>query len=197
MFLMSKCEQRHFDDDSHDWLSEADWYEQKRAYGLLETAITSICGKVFTDDSDICIKNGTLVPHTSKYLFDILKIERSVDGYQIYDFASEAAHARDCHKERFHRNTDHLGSAAYVTNYGGVQHNQAIDEYISDLPKVATNIRKNQVQVDVNGNMVGNNRPDIQYNLDGTHYNVEFENQVMALNISKRFNIMTQHHLLF
>lgn len=31
------------------------------------------------------------------------------------------------------------------------------------------------MQVDVNGNKVGNNRPDIQYDLDGIHYNIEID----------------------
>ncbi|MBR5831759.1 MAG: hypothetical protein IKY79_04000 [Bacteroidales bacterium] len=37
------------------------------------------------------------------------------------------------------------------------------------LDSDATEIRKNQVQVDVNGNKVGNNRPDIQYDYEGKH----------------------------
>ena len=39
----------------------------------------------------------------------------------------------------------------------------------------AINIRKNQTQVDINGNKVGNNRPDIQYDIDEKHINVEFD----------------------
>lgn len=37
------------------------------------------------------------------------------------------------------------------------------------------NIRKNQTQVDVNGNKVGSNRPDVQYDMNGQHMNVEFD----------------------
>ena len=37
------------------------------------------------------------------------------------------------------------------------------------------NIRKNQAQVDVNGNKVGSNRPDVQYDMNGQHMNVEFD----------------------
>jgi hypothetical protein len=40
----------------------------------------------------------------------------------------------------------------------------------------ATNIRKNQQQVDVDGYNVGTNRPDLQYDVDGKHYNVEYGN---------------------
>ncbi len=42
-------------------------------------------------------------------------------------------------------------------------------------PKVE-NIRKNQVQVDANGNVVGTNRPDLQWDEDGVHYNYEVDN---------------------
>jgi hypothetical protein len=38
-----------------------------------------------------------------------------------------------------------------------------------------SNIRKNQQQVDAKGNKVGTNRPDIQYDKNGTHYCVEFD----------------------
>ncbi len=42
------------------------------------------------------------------------------------------------------------------------------------------NVRKNQWQVDVLGNTVGMNRPDLQYDLGGVHYNVEFDTDPAA-----------------
>lgn len=62
--------------------------------------------------------------------------------------------------------------------HGGAEHNKSIDDYISHLPSQAENVRKNQVQADVHGNQVGNNRPDVQYDLQGKHYNVEFDHSV-------------------
>ena len=59
--------------------------------------------------------------------------------------------------------------------HGGTGHNRAIGNFIANIDPRATNIRKNQQQVDVNGNKVGNNRPDIQYDLYGIHYNVEYD----------------------
>jgi hypothetical protein len=59
--------------------------------------------------------------------------------------------------------------------HGGPKHNSAIDKYIEDMPQKAKNIRKNQTQVDINGNKVGSNRPDVQYDLNGQHYNVDFD----------------------
>lgn len=59
--------------------------------------------------------------------------------------------------------------------HGNPDHNRAIDDAIKALPDGAYDIRKNQVQVDFNGNRVGNNRPDIQYNLNGKHYNIEID----------------------
>jgi hypothetical protein len=70
--------------------------------------------------------------------------------------------------------------------HGGNPHNQLIDDYINNLPDGAANIRKNQQQVDSYGNTVGNNRPDIQYDLNGQHYNVEFDNN--PLNAIEHFN---------
>ncbi len=43
-----------------------------------------------------------------------------------------------------------------------------------------TNIRKNQQQVDVNGDRVGTNRPDIQYDQNGVHHNVEYDTNSRA-----------------
>jgi len=65
----------------------------------------------------------------------------------------------------------------YARPHGGPEHNQAIDDRVGQLrndPSVE-NIRKNQVQVDAQGNRVGNNRPDVQYDRDGTHHNVEYD----------------------
>jgi RHS repeat-associated protein len=61
--------------------------------------------------------------------------------------------------------------------HGGEAHNTAIDEEIANLkndPEV-TNIRKNQQQVDVDGNKVGTNRPDLQYDKNGVHHCVEYD----------------------
>ena len=63
--------------------------------------------------------------------------------------------------------------------HGNNEHNSAIEQRANQVRKQgATNIRKNQVQVDANGNRVGDNRPDLQYDLDGRHYNVEFDHNV-------------------
>ncbi len=60
--------------------------------------------------------------------------------------------------------------------HGGDEHDTAIDAEIDRVRSLgAENIRKNQVQVDINGNRVGDNRPDLQYDLDGQHYNVEWD----------------------
>ncbi|WP_341535204.1 polymorphic toxin-type HINT domain-containing protein [Acanthopleuribacter pedis] len=61
--------------------------------------------------------------------------------------------------------------------HGSPPHNNAIDDYIDNLPDSSKNIRKNQAQVDVNGNKVGNNRPDVQFDDNKVHYNVEFDNR--------------------
>ncbi|MDF2176845.1 SpvB/TcaC N-terminal domain-containing protein [Aliiglaciecola sp. CAU 1673] len=61
--------------------------------------------------------------------------------------------------------------------HGNANHNSAIDNRVGELkqdPSVS-NIRKNQQQVDVNGNKVGTNRPDIQYDQGGCHHCVEYD----------------------
>lgn len=61
--------------------------------------------------------------------------------------------------------------------HGGKVHNDVIDKRIESLRNTrgVKDIRKNQAQVDYNGNKVGNNRPDIQYNKGGKHYNIEYD----------------------
>ena len=61
--------------------------------------------------------------------------------------------------------------------HGNADHNKAIDDKIVELEKTkkAEEIRKNQVQVDFEGNKVGNNRPDVQWNADGIHHNYEVD----------------------
>lgn len=63
-----------------------------------------------------------------------------------------------------------------ASQHGGAGHNKRIDTDIASLRhQQARDIRKNQQQVDVTGAVVGRNRPDIQYNLDGVHSNVEYD----------------------
>jgi RHS repeat-associated protein len=61
--------------------------------------------------------------------------------------------------------------------HGGDPHNDAIDKKIGDLKKDpdVKNIRKNQQQVDVEGNKVGTNKPDVQYDKGGCHHCVEYD----------------------
>ena len=62
--------------------------------------------------------------------------------------------------------------------HGNSDHNAKIDEKINMLKddKSITGIRKYQVQVNAaGGGRVGNNRPDVQYNKDGKHYNYEVD----------------------
>ncbi len=61
--------------------------------------------------------------------------------------------------------------------HGNADHNKAIDEKIVELKQSgkAEEIRKNQAQVDYDGNKVGNNRPDVQWNTDGVHHNYEVD----------------------
>jgi hypothetical protein len=65
------------------------------------------------------------------------------------------------------------GNAA---SHGNSDHNQKIDDHIQSAKEQgATNVRKNQKQVDINGNKVGDNRPDAQYDLEGKHINYEVD----------------------
>ena len=67
--------------------------------------------------------------------------------------------------------------------HGGIKHNSSIDKEVDNIRKQGgKNIRKNQVQVDVNGNRVGNNRPDIQYDINGEHHNIEFDTKEINSN---------------
>lgn len=72
--------------------------------------------------------------------------------------------------------------------HGGEIHNKAIDDYIENIRKDNTveEIRKNQRQVDVDGNSVGRNRPDVQYNKGDIHYNVEFDTKESSSEFHKK-----------
>ena len=61
--------------------------------------------------------------------------------------------------------------------HGKSDHNEAIDSVITELKTDENNknIRKNQKQVDSQGNTVGNNRPDVQWDNDGIHHNLEVD----------------------
>jgi hypothetical protein len=64
----------------------------------------------------------------------------------------------------------------FAPPHGGPDHEAAIREKLAELDELdATDIRVNQVQVDINGYRVGDNRPDVQYNLDGVHHNWEVD----------------------
>jgi len=60
--------------------------------------------------------------------------------------------------------------------HGNAEHNAKVDQKINEAKEQgATNVRKNQQQTDVNGNKVGTNRPDVQYDQNGQHYNHEVD----------------------
>jgi RHS repeat-associated protein len=59
--------------------------------------------------------------------------------------------------------------------HGNKDHDDAINNYIDNLPEGATDVRKHQTQVDYDGNKRGNNLPDVQYNNKGKHHNVEYD----------------------
>ena len=75
------------------------------------------------------------------------------------------------------------------SQHGGIGHNMCIDNEIANLRQMrASNIRKNQQQVDINGNIVGTNRPDIQYDMHGVHHNIEFDTSHKSSLAHQRIN---------
>ncbi|MBR5598302.1 MAG: RHS repeat-associated core domain-containing protein, partial [Lachnospiraceae bacterium] len=61
--------------------------------------------------------------------------------------------------------------------HGKNDHNAKIDEFIDQLKQNNDNssIRKNQRQVNINGNTVGSNRPDVQWDYNGVHHILEVD----------------------
>ena len=54
--------------------------------------------------------------------------------------------------------------------------NEFVQSRIGDLQEQgATDFRVNQQQVDINGDRVGINRPDLRYTMDGQRYYEEFD----------------------
>ncbi len=73
-------------------------------------------------------------------------------------------------------------NAGQAKPHGAANHNSRIDNWVDKLgrdPDV-TNIRKNQQQVDIDGNKVGTNRPDVQFDKNATHHNLEWDNSKAA-----------------
>ena len=70
-----------------------------------------------------------------------------------------------------------VANGGNAPKHGGINHNNSIDFEIARLQAdpTVTNIRKNQQQVNVNGDNVGTNRPDIQYDQNGVHHNIEYD----------------------
>ncbi len=77
--------------------------------------------------------------------------------------------------------------------HGGEKHNEAIDKRIEKLKEepAVENIRKNQQQVDVEGNNVGKNRPDVQYDKDSCHHCVEYD--TVPKNSTKHGEVIKQN----
>jgi hypothetical protein len=72
--------------------------------------------------------------------------------------------------------------------HGGTIHNERIDQWSKKLQnnKGVTDISKNQQQVDINGKLVGKNRPDLQFNYKGNHYNLEWDTKIKSSITHKR-----------
>ena len=72
--------------------------------------------------------------------------------------------------------------------HGGLKHNEKIDNLIEKLKSgnKAQNIRKNQKQVDIDGNVVGNNRPDVQFDYNGVHTNIEYDTRTRSMEKHKK-----------
>jgi hypothetical protein len=64
----------------------------------------------------------------------------------------------------------------------GENHERAIRAQVEELDATpgVTDVRVNQPQVDVDGNMLDANRPDVQWNEDAIHHNVEFDTDPRA-----------------
>ena len=77
--------------------------------------------------------------------------------------------------------------------HGGKEHNKKIDNLIDRLQRDpdVSNIRKNQQQVDIQGNTVGKNRPDVQYDKNEIHTNVEYDTQNRSMQHHK--NVLPQN----
>lgn len=109
-------------------------------------------------------------------------VDDVVDAARAADKALDAAktadrvdNATDVAKGMKHRGPD--ANDGVAKPHGNADHNKAIDDKIVELEKSdkVEYIRKNQVQVDFEGNKVGNNRPDVQWNADGVHHNYEVD----------------------
>ena len=106
-------------------------------------------------------------------------ISAARNGGKVSDILNLADDVGDASKSADVLKTFRQGPKATIGTrpHGNPDHNGAIDDIITWLKSDDANvdIRKNQVQVDVNGNVRGKNRPDVQWNNNDVHYNLEVD----------------------
>jgi RHS repeat-associated protein len=104
--------------------------------------------------------------------------QKAYEAKKAADRAKKAKTAKEAAEQAKNAKRGPKPNNGDAKKHGNDKHNNAIDERVNDLKKdpTVTNIRKNQQQVDVDGNKVGTNRPDIQYDKDGCHHCVEYDN---------------------
>lgn len=115
----------------------------------------------------------------------VVQVEEVEKQQTVYNFEVENKHnyfvgkskalvhnVGDCNKKKGPKPNNGVAK-----KHGNTNHNNAIDNRITELKQDTgvTNIRKNQQQVDVDGNKVGTNRPDIQFDKDGCHNCIEYD----------------------
>ena len=145
--------------------------------------------KLFSVDRGDWIRAGNLEP--SEYLKTkhgpnkIVSIESLPGVHQVYNIEVETDHCyfvtsggvlchnvSGCGQDAPKKGPKPNGGNAKP--HGNPDHDAKIDGRLDKARNEgASNIRKNQQQVDVDGNKVGNNRPDGQWDQDGTHHNYE------------------------
>lgn len=138
--------------------------------GWVEAGRLKVGDKVATLDGKVLAVVGS-----QRQQDGLLMHNLTVDEFHTYSVTEERVWVHNCKGET--RRGGPAPNGGNAKPHGNANHNSAIDERVDQLKKdpSVSNIRKNQQQVDVDGNKVGTNRPDIQYDQGGCHHCVEYD----------------------
>ena len=114
----------------------------------------------------------------------ITHIEIVAQPAKVYNFEVADFHTYYVSEERVLVHNSTACKTKYGGQHGSQTHNDRIEDLADKISKDKDNvdIRKNRRQVDANGNVVGNNRPDLSWKNQrtGKRYNVEYDTKASS-----------------
>ena len=172
---------RYIDPDGYSFLGKVLGYGCYVAAGIVVVAGTAVA--VTTGGTTTPVLAPAAASFAGKLAITGTVILATDSTYEIAAEARSNAASRKRHKSSASAALPKNGAASAAAGsptpnngdgkkHGNDEHNDAIDKKIEQIKKNGgTDIRKNQQQVNAKGELVGRNRPDVQWNDgDGNHH---------------------------